>query len=136
MTYWPFASPSVFSATKRTLAGRVQTSHDGAEPKGQEPHHGSTPDESSRSSSADSTEQKEGDESVRRGTREAEEKAPAERRPSQHHDTAHRAEDDVSGEIIAIRVSRSGHMFATVTRTTLTIWQTKARFPRLSLYIP
>lgn len=35
-------------------------------------------------------------------------------------------EDDIHGEIIAIRVTRSGHMFATLTRTTLTIWQTKA----------
>jgi hypothetical protein len=37
-------------------------------------------------------------------------------------------EDDIHGEIIAVRVTRSGHMFVTITRTTLTIWQTKARF--------
>jgi hypothetical protein len=36
-------------------------------------------------------------------------------------------EDDIHGEIIAIRVTRSGHMFATLTQSTLTIWQTKAR---------
>jgi hypothetical protein len=35
-------------------------------------------------------------------------------------------DDDIHGEIIAIRVTRSGHMFATLTRSTLTIWQTKA----------
>ncbi|KAF2471953.1 RIC1-domain-containing protein [Lindgomyces ingoldianus] len=35
------------------------------------------------------------------------------------------SEDDVSGEMIGIKVTRSGHMFATITRSTLTIWQTK-----------
>jgi hypothetical protein len=39
------------------------------------------------------------------------------------------SEDDISGEIIAIKVTRSGHMFATATRATLTIWQTKACSP-------
>jgi hypothetical protein len=42
-------------------------------------------------------------------------------------------EDDVSGEIIGIKVTRSGHMFATITWSTLTIWQTKVRFPRPSM---
>lgn len=36
------------------------------------------------------------------------------------------AEDDIHGEILAIRATRSGHMFATLTRSTLTVWQTKA----------
>ncbi|ORY11884.1 RIC1-domain-containing protein [Clohesyomyces aquaticus] len=35
------------------------------------------------------------------------------------------SEDDISGDIIGIKVTRSGHMFATITRSTLTIWQTK-----------
>jgi hypothetical protein len=39
----------------------------------------------------------------------------------------HVAEDDITGDIVAIKVTRSGHLFATITRSTLTIWQTKAR---------
>lgn len=35
------------------------------------------------------------------------------------------AEDDITGEILAVKVTRSGHMFAAITRSTLTIWQTK-----------
>lgn len=40
------------------------------------------------------------------------------------------AETDVDGEIIALRVARNGQLFATITRSTLTIWQTKVRQPR------
>jgi RAB6A-GEF complex partner protein 1 len=36
------------------------------------------------------------------------------------------AETGVGGEIIAMRPSRSGQFFVTVTRTTVSIWQTKA----------
>lgn len=36
------------------------------------------------------------------------------------------AEDDMAGEMVAMEVTRSGHLFATITRSTLTIWQTKA----------
>lgn len=39
------------------------------------------------------------------------------------------AEEDITGEIVALKVTRSGHLFATITRSTLTIWQTKARRP-------
>ena len=38
----------------------------------------------------------------------------------------HGQEDDMAGEVLAMEVTRSGHMFATITRSTLTIWQTKA----------
>jgi RAB6A-GEF complex partner protein 1 len=34
-------------------------------------------------------------------------------------------EDDLSGEIVGMRLSRNGHLFVTITSTTLTVWQTK-----------
>jgi RAB6A-GEF complex partner protein 1 len=36
-------------------------------------------------------------------------------------------EGDIAGEILGLRVTRNGSMFATITRGTLTIWQTKVR---------
>jgi hypothetical protein len=122
MTYWPINSPAVFAATKHTLPERVQTSHDGAEPKSSGPHHGVATDNSTQSSVADSEEQTEPSEASTQGESELEEEEAAE----QHSIPAQLAEDDVSGVIIAIKLTRSGHMFATITRTTLTIWQTKA----------
>ena len=133
MTYWPISSPSVFAATKHTLPERPQASHDGAEPTSQDPRQGGRPgvaaDDSTQGSVADSEERTEGDESSTHGEHGVEEK-PVEQKPKQHRETEHLSEDDVSGEIIAIKVTRSGHMFATITRSTLTIWQTKARFRR------
>ena len=38
-----------------------------------------------------------------------------------------------NGDIIGLRVSRTGHMFATITTATLTIWQTRVRGPRMFL---
>jgi hypothetical protein len=100
MTYWPISSPSVFAATKHTNPERTRVSNDGVKDSG--------PDEDSHSQVEDATAQ--GDAVVK-------EKEGA---------LNQSIEDDIYGEIIAIRVTRSGHMFATLTRTTLTIWQTKA----------
>ena len=115
MTYWPISSPSVFAATKDTRPVHVQTSHDGVE-------HGAT-DNTTESSAADSEERTESEISEKEESRidiKAAEKQ-LELTPDEQL-----AEDDVSGEILAIQVTRSGHMFATITRSTLTIWQTKA----------
>jgi hypothetical protein len=97
MTYWPISSPSVFAATKNTRNEGTQTSHDGVESSTHVQH--------------GDDERKEG------GISRKDDEAPTEQLM---------AEDDVSGEILAIKVTRSGHMFATITTSTLTIWQTKA----------
>jgi hypothetical protein len=39
----------------------------------------------------------------------------------------HASRSNVSGSIIGLTVSRNGLMFATITTTTLTIWQTRVR---------
>lgn len=126
MTYWPISSPSAFAATKHTLPQHQQISHDGAEPISQEPHHGATADDSTRNSVADSEELKEEGDILKHGDHTVEEREAAERQPQQSQQSQ-LPEDDISGEIIAIRVTRSERMFATITRTTLTIWQTKVR---------
>lgn len=116
MTYWPISSPSVFAATKHTAHERTLVSRDGLECKqtgedGNDLTNGSyviVPGESSTQKS---------DGLVDNGAQQP-----------QHNTSDQLVEDDVHGEIIAIRVTRNGHVFATLTRTTLTIWQTKACF--------
>ncbi|KAF2866777.1 RIC1-domain-containing protein [Massariosphaeria phaeospora] len=123
MTYWPISSPSVFAATKNTLRERLHTSHDGTDPSRQESDkHSLAADDSANGSVAESEEQSTGDEASVQSEHEVAEDAIAQ---EDRRATGHLAEDDVSGEIIGIQVTRSGHMFATITRTTLTIWQTK-----------
>jgi hypothetical protein len=115
MTYWPISSPSVFAATKRTDSGLAHTSHDGVEHK-------------------QSSEQHDGPNNASRNQSEAEtlvqSNSGVEEQDSAHLSPAgvsvQSVEDDIHGTIIAIRVTRNGHMFATLTRTTLTVWQTKA----------
>ncbi|CAN9149251.1 unnamed protein product [Alternaria alternata] len=102
MTYWPISSPSVFAATKRTDPGRAHTSHDDAEHQQPGEQDADKPSQTHP-----------GDGASAQSKSEVEDKNGAS------------VEDDIHGTIIAIRVTRSGHMFATLTRTTLTVWQTK-----------
>ena len=117
MTYWPISSPSVYAATKHSDLGRAHTSHDGVEHK--------RPNEKHDESNGDRQAQTE-DETSPQGESGLEEKDGAQLLQTSAPNGL--IEDDIHGEIIAVRVTRSGHMFATLTRTTLTIWQTKARY--------
>ncbi|KAF2266827.1 RIC1-domain-containing protein [Lojkania enalia] len=130
MTYWPLSSPSVFAATKQTHRGGIQTSYDGAEPEPglQHDENNGMEDDSTQSSVVDSEEQTEGDNAPIEGECLVDEKTPeqlSQQQQQQQLTNAHLSEDDVSGQVIGIQVTRSGHMFATITRSTLTIWQTK-----------
>ncbi|KAJ4301820.1 WD40 repeat protein [Kalmusia sp. IMI 367209] len=114
MTYWPISSPSVFAATKETRPQDIHISHDGA-------------DDATDTSVADSEERTESEisESLETGNVVDESGAETQSHPSDLKAGERLAEDDITGEILAIKVTRSGHMFATITRSTLTIWQTK-----------
>ncbi|KAJ4367434.1 WD40 repeat protein [Neocucurbitaria cava] len=102
MTYWPISSPSVFAATKHTNPERTHVSHDGVERKQQSQVEDETPTQG-----RSGVQEKNG---IRLQQQSASEQS---------------AEDDIHGKMIAIRVTRSGQMFATLTHSTLTIWQTK-----------
>lgn len=119
MTYWPISSPSVFAATKNTNLERTSVSHDGTEETSQSGRVGASECETKPRNETEDTNSTGGDEGVEEEGRE--QKA---RRASSIDQFA---EDDVHGDIIAIRVTRSGQLFATLTRSTLTIWQTKVR---------
>lgn len=111
MTYWPISSPSVFAATKHTSTDRSRVSSDGIEEaRHDEPNDGTGPQTPTETATLTGGEVKEKDRV----------------RPQQRRASSQLVEDDIDGEIVAVRVTRSGHMFATLTRTTLTIWQTKA----------
>ena len=116
MTYWPISSPSVFAATKNTNLERTPISHDGTDRATQSGRHGASETGSADNTDDDDTsiEDGEGAEAEKSGQTESQAQTPGQF-----------AEDDVHGEIVAIRVTRSGQLFATLTRTTLTIWQTK-----------
>ena len=49
---------------------------------------------------------------------------------SHHHRRSSESCDEARSHITAIRVARNGHLFATITRTELTIWQTKVCLSR------
>jgi hypothetical protein len=105
MTYWPISSPSIFAATKHTRPEQTRVSHDGLEDGGP-------------NAQIEDQMRTQGEAAVKEG----------DETPSQQPRASDAlTEDDIHGEIIAIRVTRSGHLFATLTRSTLTIWQTKAR---------
>jgi hypothetical protein len=115
MTYWPISSPSVFAATKST---NVERSHDGTDRASQNGQDGA--------SEAESTDGTDDDTSVTDS--EVSISVRTEQEPQQTGVLGQFAEEDVHGEIIAIRVTRSGQLFATLTQSTLTIWQTKVCF--------
>ncbi|KAF2762031.1 RIC1-domain-containing protein [Pseudovirgaria hyperparasitica] len=122
MTYWPISAPSVYAASKQQLSKRnIRTSYDGLE------EHSSTgrtnrlstqhEDASEKESSVEETNVS----SVNIDATKASE-------PSVHPGPERspvNGEPDIAGEIIGLRVTRNGHIFSTITDSTLTIWQTK-----------
>jgi len=112
MTYWPISSPSVFAATK---SANVERSHDGTDQALQNGQDDASEVESTDGTD-DDTSATDSEVSTSRGTKQEAQQTGI---PGQF------AEEDVHGEIIAIRVTRSGQLFATLTQSTLTIWQTK-----------
>lgn len=120
MTYWPISSPSVFAATKRTDLGRSRVSSDGVERK-QLGDQDAGPDNGSAAHSEKEKAAKE--------TRGVEENGNDQL--SRAAARGQQVEDDIHGTIVAVRVTRNGHLFATLTRTTLTVWQTKVSIDRV-----
>lgn len=114
MTYWPISSPSVFAATKHTRLERTAVSHDDVPEQPAEQHDGPVNGSQTHVQGETCLQANGGVEEKDGATR------PQQGAPGQL------VEGDIHGNIIAARVTRSGHMFATLTRSTLTIWQTKA----------
>ncbi|KAF2813390.1 RIC1-domain-containing protein [Mytilinidion resinicola] len=129
MTYWPISAPSVYAASKHQVPEEcITTSDDGVtdragRPSPRTPRHGPAEDKDAQSEKTEDSAEyfnsgKQRDPRI--GDGEKSQQSDSRRPPKEWI-----PEEDLSGEIIGIRVTRSGHMFATITRSTLTIWQTK-----------
>jgi RAB6A-GEF complex partner protein 1 len=119
--YWPIGVPSIFATTRHELHPKQQTiSDDGL----------TTPRNKSLDKGAAFTGEEEDDAQQQSQTNGNEEKKVARRVSENGSSTSNgtsqgEAEKDPGGEIVGIAVARSGHMFITITRSTLTVWQTK-----------
>ncbi|EOD52114.1 putative duf1339 domain protein [Neofusicoccum parvum UCRNP2] len=124
--FWPIGSPRVYATSQRQLPPeRRITSDDGV--NSQPPpaavngrHH--EPESAHAAQLRPADDDAERDATVTQGPNGS---APQTSSAANGSLQGNDAETDVDGEIIALRVARNGQLFATITRSTLTIWQTK-----------
>jgi hypothetical protein len=128
--YWPIGAPRVYAASKLELsvsstsaneeecAAPVRIPVEKPKSNGPDDHGevGQFPKEEEEEESEDGPERQSKTGSKRQGAKQS---------PSENCDTGLESEEDPGGEILGLRVSRGGQIFATITRSTLTIWQTK-----------
>ncbi|KAF2085114.1 RIC1-domain-containing protein [Saccharata proteae CBS 121410] len=114
--YWPIGSPQVYAATQHQLPAELRaTSDDNATSTDSSARPETSPNGDSRAHDDDAH----GHVAAQQGPSGSLAEIPNGTRQGSE------AEGHIHGEIIGLRVARSGHLFATLTRTTLTIWQTK-----------
>jgi RAB6A-GEF complex partner protein 1 len=131
--YWPIGAPRVYAASKLELS--VSPTHanedECAAPvlipveksKSNGPsEYGEVGQPLKEDGSEDDPERKSKTGSKRQGAKQA---------LSEDYDTGLESEEGPGGEILGLRISRGGQIFATITRSTLTIWQTKVTLPML-----
>ena len=131
MTYWPISAPSVFAASKHQLPPESlsTTTDDAVRSQSHRP-----PTQSNGRSAP--TIQKHPTEKIREEIADSGTQQPSNNGQTDQDSSASGSEpygnddgrslnNEDSGEIIGLCVTRSGAMFATISQTTLTIWQTK-----------
>lgn len=112
MTYWPIFSPSVFAATKTIDRQRIKPSSDGLASRATRHEQ-----EGSLSDQQDVDQTIDGD----THTHKLKSDGPIEA-----------AESDIHGEILALKITRDGQRFVSLTSSSLIVWQTKAWLPSTS----
>jgi RAB6A-GEF complex partner protein 1 len=121
--YWPIGTPRIYAATKFNVGGRI------AQP---ETHAAEGPTlKATESSDGEDSEISNGKVQPRRDENAVSSKGrKASRRPTLLRTTtaAGAQDEEIGGEIVAMKLSRSGHLFATITSSTLSIWQTKVGY--------
>jgi len=136
--YWPIGTPKAFATCNNIAPASIYVSHDGtpnpSSPNLASPNLLAPPNERLQGPHAD-----EGDDLAPKTPLTP--ITPAVR-SIEHEDFGGAAEAPYSGHadvpraiatkepILALRVSRSGHIFAVITSTTMTLWQTKVRDER------
>ncbi|KAI9652920.1 MAG: hypothetical protein M1821_007767 [Bathelium mastoideum] len=136
--YWPLGTPSVYAASKQLRQKKAVHISDATFPS----DHDSPLDENAsekledRQQWADSADQAvttddESDHGEGSTARDRLLSQPTEkdqipsRHPARHLSRRDTSGVDDDGEIIAMRIARAGHLLVTITRTSLTIWQTR-----------
>lgn len=121
MTYWPISAPSVFAASKHGLVKEcIATSDDGVQ-KAKAPTNSRENGDAIPAPGGEELQSPLEGDSEKRGLVNGE----SARNNEENSDEDDPLESEIGGEIICLRVTRNGSMFATITRSTLTIWQTK-----------
>lgn len=130
--YWPIGAPRTYAATKLEHHDEQQTtSDDGSttptlQNRSLEKEHkveSALDDEEGREEKAQSN----GCQQKRFARRQTEVDSGKEALESSGT-YAIEVENNVGGQIVGMAVARSGHMFITITSSTLTVWQTKVSF--------
>jgi hypothetical protein len=135
--YWPIGAPRIYAASKHELHPKhtTITSDDGLEAQG----HVQTPNAETENTNGTATHDQGGDDDDEESVEDekfngnakaasatgSEGKLPAAEALKGDGTSPQSADDDPGGEIVGLKVTRSGHMFATITQGTLTVWQTK-----------
>jgi hypothetical protein len=125
--YWPIGAPRVYAASKQELSALHDSSTTSSDEDAADPIQINTTQLATEQAIDDDEDELE-ERKPTAGTTKAPGKQAAKPAAAENKDkTGFEPEDDPGGEIVGLRVSRSGHIFATITRSTLTIWQTKVR---------
>ena len=138
--YWPIGTPRVYAASKQELSSSNKNStnsldEDAADPIQFNVENKPPIDAQPNEVAADQATDDEADELEERRLIASPSRASKNRNSKSavlenNEKTGFDPEDDPGGEIVGLRVSRNGHIFATITRSTLTIWQTKVSSSR------
>ncbi|KAE9989065.1 hypothetical protein EG327_003119 [Venturia inaequalis] len=127
--YWPIAAPRIYAATKQRREDEQQRASDDGT---------ATPTQQKKSvekkASRNSTLAKDETDDEQAALNGSQEEEPAQQKSNVaagkeavegSRTYSDEEEKDCGGEIVGIAVARTGHMFITVTKSTLTVWQMK-----------
>jgi hypothetical protein len=139
--YWPIRAPTIFVAKVPPPSQSIDyDSEESAELVRHSLSIGSVPDDEGNEAGKEATDEEEegrkiGEKEVEEdgstsGTSDAEDKLR-----NGEAESALVNSEETRSHLVALRVARSGLLFATITRSELTIWQTKVRFNRLGLLV-
>jgi hypothetical protein len=121
--YWPIGAPRVYAASKHELNTAISTDGADVEP-GKQDAVASTNGTATRG--RDGEQERESDEEIDGKAQTEPDCDESDEQVLQNNGLLRRGSDsDPGGEIVGLKLSRNGHMFATITQSTLTIWQTK-----------
>jgi hypothetical protein len=117
--YWPVGAPKIYAASNHGLARSTKTDN-----KPDDPPNASESAVDGTDDDAQSAEN--GDGGAKKSSRRLSKRSRRSEASARSVDLlAVKRDEHVGGEIIGVRLGRNGYMFATITRCTLTVWQTK-----------